>query len=114
MKNKKTKLSKEDLALGGEKLNECLQRIQEYYKETVTGNENTEILAADLTTEIKSIGIEKALSDRFGYLIFNFIFDDSISKQIKPLTPLYKILIKKFASETTSLETLMNLEYFYT
>lgn len=80
----------------------------------MTGNENTEILAADLTTEIKSIGIEKTLSDRFGYIIFNFIFDDSISKQIKPLAPLYKILIKKFASETASLETLMNLEYFYT
>lgn len=106
-------MTKDDLPLGGEKLNEILQKMQEYYKETATEDENYEILAADLTTEIKAIGIEKTLTDRFGYLIFNIIFNENISKQIKPFSPLYKLLITKFTGDLRSLDTLMNLEYLY-
>lgn len=90
-----------------------MKRTQEYYKEASAEDQNAEILAADLTTEIKAVGIEKTLTDRFGYIIFNTIFTENISKQIKPCSGLYKLLITKFAGDTRSMETLLNLAYLY-
>ena len=60
---------------------------------------------------MKAHSIEKTLSDRLAFLIFNALFTINIHKQLKDYAKLYTIMLNKFNVANQPLETLMNVQY---
>ena len=85
--------------------------LREFFTQKSLTEKDPDLLAADLTVEIKTHNVEKTLSDRLAYLIFNAIFTINIHKQLKDHGKLYLIMLNKFNVPNQPLETLMNVEY---